>query len=598
MALRSLASSALVLAAAGHLLGSASAKSQQQRCTLVTTSAGRTRLNGVFHAALRCGEAGLSYGTEEQCSFLEFDHVSLHADFPDRKIVLPAAELSGEAADGLGNVDTIVYLQTVDSVAGLGPRAASLMMQAAGEEVCVMVVTVDGDGQGMGKTSSAVSVETGVRGTVVRPAEALGADVPRVQLSSSSSGSDEVLRDIAKRASKSSSSVEVDGGIVTMVARRLAGAVKAITASDLARAPEKDVDQPPITHDGKAGTSAESINSGTATVAELAKATAAAGGATDKPVPWAAWLSLSVGAQLCGMLLLMGACVAVMRFTIVALPDALKAPAGHGPASHAPAPAGGNTASASSSSSASAATPLPSPSARVREDDLPPATPLSGAGAMPVETPHSAPSSRVLTRSPSRSRAVVREKDAAAAGAASSAASSSGSGSGGGSRGRRSPPLTASVSTDEEAIALVEAAAAGEEGKGDSSASSEKVKGDIELASPHQPSSASAGDASAPVAATPSIASAQRAALLKAVYIALPLLFIVGMNYALDISKVWPQLTKSREVGTDVFWALTLLLVLLASSFTMAGNDKDGETLMCVRQTEEAKGWMMFLFLV
>ena len=160
--------------------------------------------------------------------------------------------------------------------------------------------------------------------------------------------------------------------------------------------------------------------------------------------------------------------------------------------------------------------------------------------------------------------------------------------------------------TEEEALALVEAAAqAADVPETTAAAAAPVATGADEPRAPSASASPVNGKPATPIAkpadgseAVAPASSARRAELTKAVCIAIPLLFIVGLNYVIDVEQVLPHLTKNREVGADVFWALTLLLALGASYFTMVSSDKDGETLMCVRQTEEAKGWMMFLFLV
>ena len=90
----------------------------------------------------------------------------------------------------------------------------------------------------------------------------------------------------------------------------------------------------------------------------------------------------------------------------------------------------------------------------------------------------------------------------------------------------------------------------------------------------------------------------QRAMVHRLVWTVLPLAVVVGVNVALDRWKLLPLLDKLRGEGTDMFWALGLIAGVLALFFSVRSVERDGEALMCMKQTEEAKGWMMFLFLV
>ena len=86
--------------------------------------------------------------------------------------------------------------------------------------------------------------------------------------------------------------------------------------------------------------------------------------------------------------------------------------------------------------------------------------------------------------------------------------------------------------------------------------------------------------------------------LLAAGITATVLLFLTFVNVVFDRWRWFPLLSKNKEVGTDVFWAFTSAALLLACYLGVAVNEKDADTLMGVRQTEEAKGWMMMFFLV
>jgi hypothetical protein len=90
-----------------------------------------------------------------------------------------------------------------------------------------------------------------------------------------------------------------------------------------------------------------------------------------------------------------------------------------------------------------------------------------------------------------------------------------------------------------------------------------------------------------------------RAAWVRTATITLgALLFLTLVNVVFDRWRLFPQLGKNKEVGTDVFWAFMAAAALLSTYLGVVVSDKDGDVLMGVRQTEEAKGWMMMCFLV
>ena len=90
-----------------------------------------------------------------------------------------------------------------------------------------------------------------------------------------------------------------------------------------------------------------------------------------------------------------------------------------------------------------------------------------------------------------------------------------------------------------------------------------------------------------------------RAAWLRTAVVTGGLLaFLTLVNVVCDRWRWFPLLTKQREVGTDVFWAFMAAACLVACYLGVGVSERDGEVLMGVRQTEEAKGWMMLGFLV
>ena len=77
-----------------------------------------------------------------------------------------------------------------------------------------------------------------------------------------------------------------------------------------------------------------------------------------------------------------------------------------------------------------------------------------------------------------------------------------------------------------------------------------------------------------------------------------PLAVIVIVNLVCDRLRYFPIVAKMRESGTDMFWSLALLTGVLVVFFTLRSQEKDADALMAIKQTDEAKGWMMFLFLI
>lgn len=92
--------------------------------------------------------------------------------------------------------------------------------------------------------------------------------------------------------------------------------------------------------------------------------------------------------------------------------------------------------------------------------------------------------------------------------------------------------------------------------------------------------------------------SVQAAWIRSASIVTVFLLGLCLVDVVFDRWRLFPLLGKNREVGTDVFWAMVMAALFLASYIGVACNEKDAGVLMGVRQTEEAKGWMMMFFLV
>ena len=93
-------------------------------------------------------------------------------------------------------------------------------------------------------------------------------------------------------------------------------------------------------------------------------------------------------------------------------------------------------------------------------------------------------------------------------------------------------------------------------------------------------------------------AAVKRAYVITGAITLAALLFLTLVNVTFDRWKLFPLLSKNREIGTDMFWAFISAALLIGCYLGVCVSERDSDVLMGVKQTEEAKGWMMMCFLV